>query len=132
MNNLDKDIEIEDFIKEVTERIEFSGFRPDIVIKKEKAKTAVESLEEYEQIKTDYYFLKNKVNWYSKEYDKLFDENNKLSKELETYKKIAEKLATELRQADNGAEQLGYYGEFANKPTQCIIDWARKEVEKDD
>ena len=84
------------------------------------------------RLKEDVEYVKNRTMalCFREDVEIILSEVEKKDKELETYKKIAEKLATELRQADNGAEQLGYYGEFANKPTQCIIDWARKEVEK--
>ena len=48
-----------------------------------------------------------------------------LSKELETYKKIAEKLAYEL---DKTVFCTGE--KCTNKCKQCIIEWARKEVDK--
>ena len=60
--------------------------------------------------------------------------------ELETYKKIAEYLAVYGRETCpdcNSCENkvvLGYengYCKKFNNATECIIDWARKEVEKD-
>ena len=64
-------------------------------------------------------------------------------KELETYKKIAEKLAEEVHylsedlQLTNENLTFKYCDLFAeenkceNECSKCIIDWARKEVEKD-
>ena len=139
--NIDKDIEIlKEHIKELDEeKVLYGGFLS--------RKQAIENvLSEIEELKDDlrkheetsFDFQKENIELREEIKERhikhiaLAIENEDLNKELETYKKIAEKLATELRQADNGAEQLGYYGEFANKPTQCIIDWARKEVEKDE
>ena len=60
-------------------------------------------------------------------------------KELETYKKIAEKLADELRFTVNINKVCGtldiekkrcHKEDISCK--QCAIDWARKEVEKDE
>ena len=68
---------------------------------------------------------------------KLTEYNNmiikELKSELETYKKIAEKLAEELYMTSNNCccqecEEL--CPEINPKSKQCIIDWARKEVEK--
>ena len=56
--------------------------------------------------------------------------------ELETYKKIAEKLAERVDKLDEENYNYCQSGETHCKETnrciQCIIDWARKEVEKDD
>ena len=64
--------------------------------------------------------------------------------ELETYKKIAEKLAEELDKItediarEKGIEDFEFCNERCHNEddyidcTDCIIDWARKEVEKDD
>ena len=63
----------------------------------------------------------------------------KQDKELETYKKIAEKLAEEISYTDNlickyldAIDKCKYEARKDNTNTckQCIIDWARKEVEK--
>jgi hypothetical protein len=68
---------------------------------------------------------------------KLRLENIKLKSELETYKKIAEKLAELLYRGDEtdyicdlilGEHCVKYE---TGKCNQCIIDWARKEVEND-
>ena len=73
--------------------------------------------------------------------DILVNLNKDLKTELETYKKIAEKLATKLAdwkfeeiicgqtdckhiEVQNGGKCIG--------EKDCIIDWARKEVDKDD
>ena len=71
---------------------------------------------------------------------KLRLENIKLRKELETYKKIAERLADTILEMD--AEGKDVYEKICkNLPSlrcdeieegrcdKCIIDWARKEVE---
>ena len=59
-------------------------------------------------------------------------------KELETYKKIARKLANEIDDYDTYNENEKYcqfeYGFCMLKDRECvdcIIEWARKEVEKD-
>ena len=55
-------------------------------------------------------------------------------KELETYKKIAERLAKRIDKLDEENYNYCQSGETHCKETnrciQCIIDWARKEVEK--
>ena len=63
----------------------------------------------------------------------------KLEQELETYKKIAYKLAEEIDNYDTYNENEKYcqfvYGFCIlkdKKCVDCIIEWARKEVEKDD
>ena len=73
---------------------------------------------------SDREFLQDKVNWYSKEYDKLFDENNKLSKETETSKKIAEKLA------EYGVN-CGYGIPLKFKDTDELMAIVREEVENE-
>ena len=55
-------------------------------------------------------------------------------KELETYKKIAEKLAEKLVEIEDGCKHIPT--EICNKYSngrckQCIIDWARNEVENE-
>lgn len=96
--------------------------------------------------------MEEKINWQKENGCKLLDcktidnniqlrrENFKLRQELETYKKIAEKLAEELSnykfeeiicmktdcehiEIQNGGKCIG--------DKECIIEWARKEVEKD-
>ena len=74
--------------------------------------------------------------------ERLQDLLNKSEKELETYKKIAEKLAeTQLNEEINHIDickEMGenrgltcfLYVEDNEICKQCIIDWARKEVEK--
>lgn len=67
-----------------------------------------------------------------------YDTKVKLEKELDTWKKIAEKLAELL---DNQTNFGDYIEEFRKKEEcygcdgkhckQCIIDWARKEVESE-
>ena len=67
-----------------------------------------------------------------------------LNKELETYKKIAEKLAVEVEILDDKiSAEIGNYTKgycniengcifnYKRKCSECILDWARKEVEKD-
>ena len=59
--------------------------------------------------------------------------------ELETYKKIAKKLAEEIYIYD-AHNEYGKYCQFKNtlcntqddECTQCIIDWARNEVENEE
>lgn len=61
------------------------------------------------------------------------NDNRKLNKELETYKKIAEKLADKLVEIDDGCKHIPteICNEYSNgRCIQCIIDWARKEVDK--
>ena len=65
-------------------------------------------------------------------------QNEDLKDELETYKKIAEKLAEEIDNYDTYNENDKYcqfdYGFCMlkdKKCVDCIIEWARKEVEKD-
>ena len=51
----------------------------------------------------------------------------------ETWKKIAEKLADKLMVLDDGCKHIPteICNEYSNgRCIQCIIDWARKEVEK--
>lgn len=61
-----------------------------------------------------------------------------IAKELETYKKIAEKLAHYIWQYDCCEYEIGKNGKcegyYIDKDCteKCIIDWARKEVEKDE
>ena len=83
--------------------------------------------------------LSIKVKKLKKENRKLQKENKALNKELETYKKIAEKLAEELSYTDNSIcrdlneiAKCKFESGKDNRNTckQCIIDWARKEVEK--
>lgn len=65
--------------------------------------------------------------------DELQEKLDKKDKEIENWKKIAEKLAEEmaLHGLCSGVEESDkcYANEIQCK--QCIIDWARKEVEKD-
>ena len=63
--------------------------------------------------------------------------NEFIGKELETYKKIAEKLAISMIEIDTDEKEL-YEIVCENRTckekgncTKCIIDWARNEVEKD-
>jgi chromosome segregation ATPase len=61
------------------------------------------------------------------------EENIKLRKELETYKKIAKKLADKLVEIEDGCKHIPteICNEYSNgRCIKCIIDWARKEVEK--
>ena len=67
---------------------------------------------------------------------KLRLENIKLRKDLETYKKIAEFLAEELGKEYSSCEPCNMemiaciYDCKNINCKECIIDWARKEVEK--
>ena len=54
-------------------------------------------------------------------------------KELETYKKIAEKLAYYTKDTKKLiTDCVGWGCTKGIECTDCIIDWARKEVEKDE
>ena len=58
-----------------------------------------------------------------------------LKSELETYKKIAEKLADKLMVLDDCCKHIPteICNEYSNgRCKQCIIDWARKEVKKNE
>lgn len=92
---------IEESIKHIEDRIKFSDLRPEIVIKKESAEAVLKELENYKSQKI-YHCYQYEVY--------------ELSKELETWKKIAYKLA----------EELAGNGDYI----QNIIEWARKEVKK--
>ena len=54
----------------------------------------------------------------------------KLEKELETYKKIAEKLAEYIAEKSNFCANKCCMNEECHD-NDCIIDWARKEVENE-
>lgn len=75
---------------------------------------------------------------------KVIDANIKLRQENIKLKKIAEKLAIEVENLDDmlsaelGSHTRGYCNiengcilNHKRKCSECIIDWARKEVEKD-
>lgn len=72
---------------------------------------------------------KNKIH----KADELIEIQETILKELETYKKIAEKLAIETAKHGKGYCQysedycLNHYLLCRN----CVLEWARKEVEKD-
>ena len=63
--------------------------------------------------------------------------NKEIFDEKETYKKIAEKLAHYIWKYDSCEYEIGKNGKcegyYIDKDCteKCIIDWARKEVEKD-
>ena len=81
-------------------------------------------------------------SFYEKQGDELFELQEAIENvlsELETYKKIAKKLAEDL----SNCIEPRYAKKYCNgewncldkkemKCKQCIIDWARKEVEKDE
>ena len=80
----------------------------------------------------------------AKRVDELQEKLEKQDKELETYKKIAEKLAEQVKRdtvfydtegissCDLSEEKYCKCSKHNNGTNckQCIIDWARKEVEK--
>ena len=119
MKNIDEDIEIE-FVKE----------------KIEECTRIIQSVSNMESKKT-----------YSKErtkFKKVLNLIENKDKELETYKKIAEKLAEQVKRdtvfydtdgissCDLSEEKYCKCSKHNNGANckQCIIDWARKEVEK--
>ena len=120
--NIDKDIEI---LKEIAESIRFDG---DIYLK-ETDKQAIENV--LSELETN-----------KKAVDNLLVKNAELREELETYKKMVKKLVERIieRMKDESSLDGNCYEEFgvtfcqrANDDcNKCIIDWARKEVEKDD
>ncbi len=90
-------------------------------------KALLSELERYKQ----YYEEQNEVNKKFVSKDK-FDEVNA---ELETYKKIVNKLACYMWKYDCCQYEIGKNGQckgfyLESDCKQCIIDWARKEVEK--
>ena len=74
----------------------------------------------------------------AKRVDELQEKLDKQDKEIETLEKIAEKLADVIQSIDNGiCEGLNAINKCQYTDTKdqikcipCIIDWARKEVEK--
>ena len=74
---------------------------------------------------------KNKIH----KADELIEIQETVLKELETWKKIAENLAHKLMVLDDGCKHIPIEicNEYSNgRCIQCIIDWARKEVDKND
>ena len=77
---------------------------------------------------------------YKQAYELETYERQKFIDELETYKKIAEKLAEQVLKSDIELEKtddeyckfevLKCFSQKEKSCKQCIIDWARKEVEK--
>ena len=99
----------------------------DIKILKELAEDTIR----YKMVETDAYM--------AGAITRVLKELEKKDKELETYKKIAEKLAEELEKDYTNCKccknlirhfDMFECKEFTNKK-QCIIDWARKEVENE-
>ena len=95
-------------------------------------KKSIESLEIIaEYIGENYFFSKDGIRNLKNNIKNVLDE-------LETYKKIAEKLAHYIWKYDCCEYEIGKNGKcegyYIDKDCteQCIIDWARKEVEKDD
>lgn len=147
MSNLDKDIEKSIEIVKKMKRCSLTGgfdkqterlkaiFTVTAYLEsmRENKEDLYKELERYKQ----YYEEQNEVNkkFVSKE---KFDETNK---ELETYKKIAEKLVDKILEMDIDGEVYDFFckyipmekcDEFSDGYCdKCIIDWARNEVEKD-
>jgi hypothetical protein len=123
--NLDKDIGILKELAEDTIRykmVETDAYMAGAITR------VLSELERYKQ----YYEEQNEVNKKFVSKDK-FDEVNS---ELETYKKIAEKLAIELyitKKRDEICKNADHSKCVQRKVSciDCIIDVARKEVEKD-
>ena len=120
MENKDEDIKI---LKEFTESSCCLYGQEEII---EATKNVLSRLEKNKDIEQDY--ITNE--------EKIADYTSKLETELETYKKIAEKLARLLK------DKVSLYDDICinisdekcadNKCYDCVIDWARKEVENDD
>ena len=99
----------------------------------EEEKKAIEELKEF--IKDNE--VQNISIFTAKKVLKLIENKDK---ELETYKKIAEILAQKLVDLEWRIDICDYvsveicesYGSDISNCKQCIIDWARNEVEKDD
>lgn len=96
MSNIDKDIEIvKKFIEETQEEysetlVDGKVYRVEnIPLEFKPTKELANSIS---NVLSDREFLQIKVNYYSKEYNELFDKNNNLTKELETYKKMADEI----------------------------------------
>lgn len=134
MNNLDKDIKILEELKNKKVAINSMFYYIGIFELDEEDKQAISNvLSELERYKR-YYEEQNEVNKKFVSKDK-FDEVNT---ELETYKKIAEKLAHYIWQYDCCEYEIGKNGKckcyYIDKDCteKCIMEWARKEVEKDE
>jgi hypothetical protein len=142
-NNIDEDIKIlEKFIKnynEVQEKYKDDEIQAEIerscYFEEVPAKAISNVLSEVK----DY---QNHKKYHCEQLEKVLSEiesyKNRENKELETYKKIAEKLAEEVEKLhtflvnEYGTWQEDYVIENdINTNKQCIIDWARKEVEKE-
>lgn len=129
--NIDKDIKV---LKEIAEAIWCDG---DVYLTenhKQAIENVIATLKKLEIVNCK--ILEEKV--------KIITRNRKiidnLKSELETYKKIAEKLADKLEfhyDYDYVCFIKGDYGQCREKKENsktckdCIIDWARNEVEKD-
>ena len=132
MSNLDEDIEIlDDFVDFLKE--EYSN--ADAYIKS--LSNVLSELEEYQKHK----------KYHCEQLEKVLSEiesyKNRENKELETYKKIAEKLAERYIALENRLDETVEIDDdycnfdsiqcfsFKEKSCyQCLLDWARKEVEK--
>ena len=67
------------------------------------------------------------------EYIQELEKQSKATEELETHKKIAEKLADKLVEIEDGCKHIPteICNEYSNgRCKQCIINWARNEVKK--
>lgn len=74
--------------------------------------------------------LKSELEKYKKAYELETYERQKFIEELETWKKIAEKLAEYIAEKSNFCANKCCMNEDCHD-NDCIIDWARKEVDKD-
>ena len=124
MNNIDEDIKI---LEEFTEsscclygQEEIIEATKNVLSELKKKNKRIENLQEENELQ--HCDLQNS-----------YSVNNGLKKELETYKKIAEKLADYIMDIYESRINLeiitGLGGELTFKD---VIDWARKEVEKDE
>lgn len=137
-NNIDEDIEIEGF---EGEKIRCSKFTEkvgqDYVDYKFEYENNLKVIEMFNKKLSEKEKLlelaNNKINELVPLKNEAYEKYCEMSKELETYKKIAEKLA--LRYADYLMDYEGRTGEKNHLiPTTAekLLDWARKEVENDE
>lgn len=125
--NIDKDIEI---LKELTEKCNACKFATC-----EQCEINWTQIQAISNVVSELESYKGKIIHLSdEEYNRVIENAQKdIKKESETWKKIAEKLA--LRYADYLMDYEGRTGEKNHLiPTTAekLLDWARKEVEKDE
>lgn len=151
--NIDKDIEtIKDLIEysqnmindmEYEKPVEITIYKEDIqaienVLSELEKKDKIIKIDEMMSKEDGIYIqeLKSELEKYKKAYELETYERQKFIEELETYKKIAEKLA-DLIVAKVGTrthicKNMNCDKEKAIFCNGCALDWARKEVEKDE